>query len=167
MWRLARWRVPLGFACGLAVLWLATPTWRTIGLGLVVAAAGHALRLWAAGHLEKNREVTRSGPYRYVQHPLYAGSTLIGVGLAVAAGRLAVAAIVFTYLLVTLSAAVRTERASLAGRFGETYHDYVAGRAAGSVRRFSWVRVGANREHRALVGGLLVVALLVAKLLFR
>ena len=29
--------------------------------------AGEALRLWAAGHLEKGKEVTRSGPYRWVR----------------------------------------------------------------------------------------------------
>ena len=40
--------------------------------------AGEALRIWAAGHLEKGREVTASGPYRWTRHPLYLGSTIIG-----------------------------------------------------------------------------------------
>jgi len=47
---------------------------------VVVAACGELLRLWAAGHLEKSREVTTSGPYRFTRHPLYMGSTLIGIG---------------------------------------------------------------------------------------
>jgi hypothetical protein len=39
--------------------------WGTWRAGLFVALAGEAsLRIWAAGHLEKSREVTRSGPYR-------------------------------------------------------------------------------------------------------
>ena len=44
------------------------------------------MRVWAAGHLLKAREVTRSGPYRFVAHPLYLGSSLIGVGLAIGSG---------------------------------------------------------------------------------
>ena len=86
--RVARVRVPLGFVCSVAALFLAHPTWGSLPAGLVVAALGESLRVWAAGHLEKGREVTKSGPYRFTGHPLYLGSTLIGVGFAVA-GELA------------------------------------------------------------------------------
>ena len=34
------------------------------GRARAVAALGEALRIWAAGHLNKSREVTSSGPYR-------------------------------------------------------------------------------------------------------
>ena len=88
---LARWRVTLGFALAAVVLWLASPTPRTWAIGAAIALAGEGLRLWAAGHLEKSREVTRSGPYRWLRHPLYAGSALIGAGLGVASWNLAVA----------------------------------------------------------------------------
>ncbi len=64
---LARLRVPLGFACGALALWLARPTPRSIAAGMLVAVAGEAIRFWAAGHIEKGREVTRSGPYRFVR----------------------------------------------------------------------------------------------------
>ncbi|MCA1586159.1 MAG: isoprenylcysteine carboxylmethyltransferase family protein, partial [Acidobacteria bacterium] len=69
--RLARWRVTAGFLCGALALWLARPTWLSLALGALVALAGEGLRVWAAGHLEKSREVTASGPYRLVRHPLY------------------------------------------------------------------------------------------------
>ena len=46
---------------------------------------GEALRIWAAGHLEKGREVTRSGPYRWTRHPLYIGSAIIALGVVIAA----------------------------------------------------------------------------------
>ena len=52
-----------------------------------VALAGEALRIWAAGHLNKSREVTSSGPYRWFAHPLYVGSSVMGVGLAIASGQ--------------------------------------------------------------------------------
>src|SRR5215207_3571431 len=126
--RIARLRVPLGFAFGVVVLWLADPTRDALLIGGVIAGAGEAFRIWAAGHLEKGREVTISGPYRVTRHPLYAGSTLIGVGLAVAAANFTLAAIVVGYLLITLTAAIRTEEAHMTEKFGSAYPEYRAGR---------------------------------------
>ena len=50
--RIARLRVPIGFLSGVLVLSLAHPTARTLTIGAIIAAAGEALRVWAAGHLE-------------------------------------------------------------------------------------------------------------------
>ena len=61
--RLARWRVPLGYVLAIAAFWLASPTARSLAIGAIVGAIGEAFRMWAAGHLEKGREVTTSGPY--------------------------------------------------------------------------------------------------------
>src|SRR5690606_19503668 len=99
---LARWRVPLGFGLGLVILWFVAPTPRSVAIGLPIALVGQMLRIWAAGHLEKSREVTRSGPYRFTRHPLYAGSTLMGAGFAAASASWVVAALVAAYLVTTL-----------------------------------------------------------------
>src|SRR5262245_33076666 len=98
-------------------------------IGAVGAIAGELLRLWAAGHLEKSKEVTQSGPYRYTRHPLYLGSTLIGIGMAVAANDLTVAVIVFGYLALTLTAAMRSGEAHLREKFGDAYAAYAEQRA--------------------------------------
>ena len=58
MSRLARLRVSLGFASAILVVWLAQPTPVTLLAGRLVAAYGEALSIWAAGHLNKSREVT-------------------------------------------------------------------------------------------------------------
>jgi len=158
---IARLRVALGFACGVLVLWLATPTRTTIAAGLAVALAGEAFRFWAAGHLNKSREVTRSGPYRFVAHPLYVGSSVIGAGLAVASGRVAVAVIVAAYLVITLTAAIRSEEAFLRRTFGGDYDAYKRTGLVDTARRFSLARALANREYRA-VAGLLAALLLMA-----
>lgn len=161
MWtRLARYRVPLGFAAAIAALVLARPTPRAWLTGLAVGTAGELLRLWAAGHIEKGREITRSGPYRYLRHPLYAGSTLIGVGFSIAAWSLPVAILCVVYLGMTLAAAVRTEEATLDARFDGAYSAYRAGRAEPVARRFSWTRVVANREYRAVSGFVVAFAYL-------
>lgn len=159
---IARWRVPSGFASGLLALWLAQPTDRSLTIGAVVAACGEALRVWAAGHLEKGREVTSSGPYRLARHPLYVGSTVMGVGLAIAARSISVGVLVMGYLALTLTAAIRTEEAHLTEKFGRDYPEYREGRLA-DARRFSATRAVRNREYRALIGFLLVLSLLALK----
>jgi len=162
--RLARLRVPLGFAFGILVAWLATPSWASLAWGLPVAALGEALRIWAAGHLEKSREVTRSGPYRWLRHPLYVGSSLMAAGLAIAAGSLVVAAIVAIYMTSTITAAIVSENAFLRQAFGADYAAWQAGTMPAVERRFSLERAVRNREYRALAGLLLGAALLSVKL---
>lgn len=161
--RVARLRVTIGFVTSIFVLWLAHPTARSLAIGAAVAGIGEAVRVWAAGHLEKGREVTTSGPYAFTRHPLYLGSVLIGIGLAVASAKAVVAALVLAYLGTTLTAAIRTEEAHLTEKFGVTYPAYRAGLAPGEARRFSAARAIRNREYRAILGLLLVMALLAWK----
>ncbi len=164
---LARLRVFLGFVFAALVMWLATPTWRSLALGAAIAILGEGLRVWAAGHLEKSKEVTRSGPYRYTRHPLYLGSSLIGIGLAVAAHHLTVTVVIVSYLLATLTAAMRSEEAHLREKFGDTYDAYAEKRAAPVDRPFTWARAIHNREHHTMAGLLAGFALLAVKIVFR
>jgi len=150
--RLARLRVPLGFVAGVLALWLAKPTWRLLAAGTVVALAGEGIRVWAAGHLEKGREVTRSGPYGWSRHPLYVGSALMGAGVAIAGNSAVAAAAIALYLVVTMTAAIRTEEAFLRASFGTEYDEYCRGAGAASERAFSLARVWRNREYRAVAG---------------
>jgi protein-S-isoprenylcysteine O-methyltransferase Ste14 len=159
--RVARVRVPLGFLTGACVLYFAHPTWRSLAAGAAVGGIGEAIRIWAAGHLEKSREVTRSGPYRYTRHPLYVGSSIMAAGVAIGAGSWLVAALVAVYMGVTITAAVRTEEAFLRSRFGDEYDAYAARRAPEMTRQFSFARAWRNREYRA-VGGLLLAILVLA-----
>ena len=99
---LARYRVTLGFVMAALTVWLARPTLTSVAVGAVVAAVGSVLRVWAAGHVEKSREVTSSGPYRFTRHPLYLGSSVIGAGVAVAANHPGLALAVAVYLVATL-----------------------------------------------------------------
>jgi len=161
---LARWRVFLGFVFAAMVLWLATPTLRSLLIGAVIAILGESIRVWAAGHLEKSKEVTQSGPYRYTRHPLYMGSSLIGIGMAVVANNLIVAILVIAYLALTLTAAMRSEEAHLREKFGDAYDAYAEKRATPMLRRFSWARATGNREHHTIAGLLTGFALLALKL---
>jgi protein-S-isoprenylcysteine O-methyltransferase Ste14 len=163
---LARKRVALGFLLGALVLWLAQPTSTSLIAGGVIGVAGESLRWWAAGHISKSREVTTSGPYRWLAHPLYVGSSIMGTGLAVATGSVAAGVVIAGYLALTIGAAVKTEEAFLRERFGDRYDRYRRGDSAGRgtpARRFSWAQAIANREYRTALGFLVVVLLLAAK----
>lgn len=54
--------------------------------GVGVAVLGIAVRLWASGHVKKDRVLATTGPYAYVRHPLYVGNNLITVGFCLASG---------------------------------------------------------------------------------
>ena len=159
---LARLRVPLGFVFGALVWWLAEPTSASLTRGAAFVLVGEALRIWAAGHLEKSKEVTRSGPYAYMRHPLYLGSALIGVGIAVAGGSRTASLLIALYIGTTLPAAVLSEERHLREKFGGEYDAYVHREAAPPERRFSFARARQNREHHTIAGvgaGFLLLAL--------
>lgn len=75
---------------GIAFLILLTIVGRPIAelyyWGLVAAVLGIAVRLWASGHVKKDKVLATSGPYAYVRHPLYVGNHLITVGFCLASG---------------------------------------------------------------------------------
>lgn len=163
---LARRRVTLGFVSGVAVYWLAQPTALSLAVGVPIASLGEALRVWAAGHLNKAQEVTSSGPYGWFAHPLYIGSSIMGAGLAAASASPFAALLIAIYLGATLTAAIRSEEAFLRRTFGDEYDRYrgaARGASGQDARPFSAALAIANREHRTAVGVLVAVLLLVLK----
>jgi protein-S-isoprenylcysteine O-methyltransferase Ste14 len=168
--RLVRLRVPLTWALGLTAIALARPTPRLLVMGFLVAALGEALRIWSAGHLIKGGEVTQSGPYAWTRNPLYLGSSLMGLGFSVAAGRWELLVFLIAFLFAVYRPVIKTEARKLAERFPEAYERYAKavplflprpwrkGTGKGG-RRFSWMRVRANREVKT-IGGWLAVAIL-------
>lgn len=161
----ARSRVAAGFGVAAAAFWLARPSWWSLGLGAAVGLAGACVRAWAAGHLEKGVEVTTSGPYRWMRHPLYVGSTLLGLGFAAAARHPVAALLVVLYLAVSLPQAARFEEARLRAELGDAYDRYARGAAAAGDRRWSLARASRNREGQALAGALAALVLLGLKVL--
>lgn len=53
--------------------------------GFALVALGEWVRMWAAGHLVKNKVLTVTGPYAYVKNPLYIGTFLCMVGFSIMA----------------------------------------------------------------------------------
>jgi len=61
------------------------PTPLSVAIGFALVALGEGWRCWAAGHLLKSRELAVSGPYRYVQNPLYFGRLCLLSGFSIMA----------------------------------------------------------------------------------
>lgn len=55
-------------------------------LGVAIATLGIAVRMWASGHVKKDKTLATTGPYAYVRHPLYVGNHLITFGFCLASG---------------------------------------------------------------------------------
>lgn len=162
--RLARLRVPLGFVCAALVLWLGAPTARSLAIGGLVALVGELIRIWAAGHLDKGREVTQSGPYRVTRHPLYLGSAIIALGAAVASARASVAVLIGIYMTATIVSAIRHEESSMRAAFGDAYAAYAESRSTPVQRPFSLDRaMRVNKEYKAVAGLAAIAAILAAK----
>ena len=162
---LARRRVTLGFVAALLAVFLSGPTWTSWAIGLAIACVGEGIRMWAAGHIEKGREVTMSGPYRLMRHPLYVGSSVMALGVMVAARSVALAVVATIYMAATITAAVASEEDHLRHKFGAAYDRYARAEGLTVERRFSLERALRNREYRAasgLLAGFLILALKVA-----
>jgi hypothetical protein len=171
----SRWRLPLGFLLAGAYLFFCRPTAKILIAGGAVAAAGLALRAYAAGHLAKNQRLATSGPYGYTRHPLYLGSALIAAGFAVAGGSW-ILALAFPILFTAIYwPVIRREEEHLRHEFGEIYDCYAQRvplflprfrRPAGG-EKFQWKQYWKNREYDALLGYLAVMIFLALKIWLR
>lgn len=155
-------------------LWLARPTPPSLLLGGLLALVGEALRLWASGHIEKTVALATGGPYAHTRNPLYLGSVLLALGVAVASASPWVAAAGIVYLGAFYPRAVREEASFLRGRFEREYTEWAAAvplflprltPAGPRASRFRWERVARNREWRAALALPLAVLLLWARAL--
>ena len=178
----ARWRVPLGFAMGIAFVFLAEPTLRLLYIGAGISLLGLLLRALAAGYLEKGRELATSGPYRFTRNPLYFGSFFMGVGFAIAAGSWILGLAFLGFFLLIYWPVMRREERFLREEFGEAYNQYAAstslffptfrvGPKAGQKpalgETFRWERYRKNHEYEATLGYIAAIVFLAVKLLLR
>jgi len=168
----SRLRVPLGWAAGIVALVLADPTPLSLAIGLPLAVLGEAVRLWAAGHIEKTKALATGGPYAHTRNPLYAGSVLLALGAALAAASPWVALVVVLYFVAFYPSVVREEAKFLAEKFGPDYAAWARDVPAFLPRitpagprasRFDWARVRANREWRTALSLPVIILLLVVR----
>ena len=169
----ARWRVRLGYPLAAIVLWLARPTPKSILSGAIIGAIGLWIRARAAGHLHKQEILTVTGPYAYTRNPLYLGSFILMVGVAVATHSVVSALILFGYFALFYSFVMRREERELYQHHGDAFQEYArnvplffprlapAKLSAESAGAFSFEQYKKNREYRAAIGFLLLLLVFV------
>jgi protein-S-isoprenylcysteine O-methyltransferase Ste14 len=150
------------------------PSWTSCFIGFILVLAGEALRFWATGHLRKNAELTTSGPYAYLQSPLYLGSYIIGTGMCIMAMNALIwilASLIFFISYVPRKQ--RIEWGRLEKMFGEEFFkykrsvDYFIPRLDpypdGSKHLWSFAQTIENTEHQTALVVLLIAFLIMIK----
>ncbi len=104
--------------------------------GWLLMALGSALAVWALMALLRvgtspiplrpTRALAASGPYRFSRNPMYAGMTVVCVGIALTVNTVWLLAALVPALLLLRSAVIAKEERYLSERFGEAYRDYCA-----------------------------------------
>src|SRR5215472_12048905 len=136
--RRARWGMALE-CVGYSLLWqspfwLRSPgRWRVTGSILLfllacllswaaTRALGQQLRVDAA--LDSNHELVRSGPYRFVRHPIYTSMLCVLLGTGIVMSPLLLLLVAVLVFLLGTEIRMRIEDRLLGSRFGEQFSEY-------------------------------------------
>jgi len=112
---------------------LYSPNGLTDALGIAITFAGIAFAVWARIYLGGNwsssvtlkvdHQLVRSGPYRWVRHPIYTGLTLAMLGTAIVRAQVrGVIAVVLVYIGFKIKSKI--EERVMTDTFGPEYDDY-------------------------------------------
>jgi protein-S-isoprenylcysteine O-methyltransferase Ste14 len=164
----------MGFAFTALYLWLAIPTASSMLIGSVLIIPGLAIRALASGHVQKNEQLTTTGPYAYTRNPLYLGSLVLAVGFALSARNWWIGAGLVLMFLAIYVPVIHGEEVFLREHFPE-FSDYARqvprllprlSSFTGVHGTFSWDLYWKHREYNATLGSMAVMAALTAKLLW-
>ncbi|MEZ5352011.1 MAG: methyltransferase [Bryobacteraceae bacterium] len=163
-----RLRVPLGFAMVALFGWYAQPEKWSLWAGVPVSLCGLWIRAWAAGHLAKNETLATTGPFAYVRNPLYLGTLIVALGLALAGRQIGLAALFAAAFVFVYLPAMELEEQHLRHLFPEygPYAEQVPmlmprGKSSYEGGRFRWSLYRRNQEYQALAGLAAGIAFLV------
>jgi protein-S-isoprenylcysteine O-methyltransferase Ste14 len=165
-----RLRVPVGTLVGIIFLLLMHPSGRSLWIGGIIATGGALWRLWAAGHIDKGRVLTQSGPYALTRNPLYLGSFFMALGVLMAGQGYWLLPGFGIFFLGFYYPVMRAEEQELLQGHGSQVLGYARrvplffpGLPKKSLpsSRFTWNRVVKNREHRTILGFLLTQIVLI------
>ena len=105
----------------LLVSLLGEPHQLPIYIGGAIAAVGTLIRLWASGHVMKNKVLATDGPYAFVRHPLYVGNILLLIGFSIASSLLWSYVLMLALLFFYYPPTIAYEDNKLKNFFGESW----------------------------------------------
>ncbi len=157
---------------------LANPNPYSVVIGGILVCIGEAMRIWAAGHLQRNIEITTSGPYAYLRDPLYFGRLGLLLGFCIMGWGYDLILMVVglgVFFFQYMPRKYHKEMARLEKLFGEEYKKYAqntrsliprlkpyphAQKRPWSFKLFWKV----NREQYLLCGVIILVIIMISKL---
>jgi len=99
-------------------------------LGISVFLIGFILRLWAQQHLHYRlkirKQLTITGPYRFLRNPFYIGNILIGLGATLVSELVWMVPITLLWYVIIYGFVVRYEESHLLEKYGEAYRVYMS-----------------------------------------
>ncbi len=109
-------------------------------LGIAITAAGLLFAIWARSYLGGNwsgsvtvkveHQLIRTGPYRWVRHPIYSGMIVAFIGTAIVRGQVrGIVAVVLLWISFTIKS--RVEEQFMTATFGPEYEEY--SRSTGAI----------------------------------
>jgi len=136
---------------------------------------GLVLRGLASGHVQKDKQLTTSGPYAYTRNPLYLGSLMMAGGFAIAARSWWVVGIMALMFALIYVPVIAGEERFLRAAFPD-YGDYARRvprlfprltRYGNQQSAYSSARYWKHREYEASIGCAVMLAVLIVKMLIR
>ena len=87
---------------------------------------GLATRMYASGFILKNKELSTTGPYAFVRHPLYTGNIMILIGLCLINGFFWSFVTAFIFLWFYYPTAIEYEDRKLKSLFPDTWEEWAS-----------------------------------------
>jgi protein-S-isoprenylcysteine O-methyltransferase Ste14 len=169
------WRVRVTLLFVVLAVVLAKPDLWSILVGVGLTLIGLLIRTWACGHLEKEKKLTTSGPYRYTRNPLYFGNLLIGLGVVIGSQSWWVLGCAFVVFVIFYPVIIFSEKQKMEELFPMEYPEYKKlvplffpsyfTTWPTQNTRFRWDMYKKNREFRAVIGSFLFWLIMTAKYL--
>jgi len=174
-----KYRIKLTQLITVILLVIAKPAdWTLFTIGMLLAFAGEGIRVWASGNLKKDKNLAINGPYRMVRNPLYVGSFLMSIGLAVTCinaqypwRSVALFAVILLGFKYIYRLQVQAEEIHLTNLFGADFENFKKtvppympklckfGEAM-EHNSFEWPQVVYNKELTTISGVVIIGALL-------
>ncbi len=126
-------------------IWMFSASVQTEALGVAITAMGLGFAIWARLYLGGNwsgavtvkvgHQLVRTGPYRWVRHPIYSGMILAMLGTALERRQVrGVVAVALLYAGFKIKSKI--EEHAMASTFGAEYHEY--SRTTGAIVPKLW-----------------------------
>lgn len=119
-----RYRQFLGISYVMLVSIAGKPLKVLLIAGFPLVILGIAIRLWASGHIKKDKTLAIDGPYAYVRHPLYVGNITLGVGFSIASSVWWGLPLLIVIMLIFYPPAIKREDKKLHRLFKEDWEEW-------------------------------------------